>query len=195
MPVVGERLVHDQTGAAAAAADLGYPVVVKVESPDLPHKTEAGVIRIGIRNGEELRAAFDTIMLNARKAGGHVRIVGVLVQPMIPPGVEMMVGARVDPQLGPLILVSLGGIFVELLKDAALELAPVTADEARAMLEQLKGARCCMAFAAPSRSISSVCPTSSAGCRSSPRITETGSRNWTSIRSSVPDNASPRSMR
>jgi acyl-CoA synthetase (NDP forming) len=140
IPVVAERLVHDQAGAAAAAADVGYPVVVKVESPDLPHKTEAGVIRIGIRNGEELHAAFDTVMLNARKAGEHVRIRGVLVQPMIPPGVELMVGARIDPHLGPLILVSLGGVFVDLLKDASLELAPVTAAEARGMLERLKGA-------------------------------------------------------
>ena len=140
IPVVAERLVHDQAGAAAAAADMGYPVVVKIESPDLPHKTEAGVIRIGIRNGEELHAAFDTVMLNARKAGEHVRIVGVLVQPMIPPGVELMVGARIDPHLGPLILVSIGGVFVDLLKDAALELAPVTAIEARSMLERLKGA-------------------------------------------------------
>jgi hypothetical protein len=98
------------------------------------------VIRIGIRNGEELHAAFDTVMLNARKAGEHVRICGVLVQPMIPPGVELMVGARIDPHLGPLILVSLGGVFVDLLKDASLELAPVTAAEARGMLERLKGA-------------------------------------------------------
>jgi hypothetical protein len=119
---------------------MGYPVVVKVESPDLPHKTEAGVIRTGIRNEQELSAAFEAVMANARKAGPHVRIRGVLVQPMIAAGVELMVGARIDPQLGPLILVSLGGIFVELLKDAAVELAPVTPAEARGMLERLQGA-------------------------------------------------------
>jgi acetate---CoA ligase (ADP-forming) len=140
VPVVPERLVQDRAGGAAAAASMGYPVVLKVESPDLPHKTEAGVIRIGIRDEKELYTAFDAVMQNARKAGEHVRIRGVLVQPMVPAGVELMVGARIDPQLGPLILVSVGGIFVELLKDAAVELAPVTAAEARQMLERLKGA-------------------------------------------------------
>ena len=196
IPVVAERLVHDQAGAAAAAADMGYPVVVKIESPDLPHKTEAGVIRIGIRNGEELHAAFDTVMLNARKAGEHVRIVGVLVQPMIPPGVELMVGARIDPHLGPLILVSLGGIFVDLLKDAALELAPVTASGGP---RHARAAQRCGAAAWFSRlradRYRAVCATSSAACRSSPRISENGSWSWTSIRSSVQDNALWRWMR
>jgi acyl-CoA synthetase (NDP forming) len=79
-------------------------------------------------------------MVSARTAGKHVRIRGVLVQPMIPAGIELMAGARIDPQLGPLILVGLGGILVELLKDVAIELAPVTAAEARGMLERLKGA-------------------------------------------------------
>jgi acyl-CoA synthetase (NDP forming) len=146
VPVVSECLVQDVAGAAAAAAAAGYPVVIKVESPDLPHKTEAGVIRIGIGNAAELRTAFDAVMTNAHKAGEHVRIRGVLVQPMIPAGVELMVGARIDPQLGPLVLVSLGGIFVELLKDAAVELAPVTAAEARAMIGRLKGAALLQGF-------------------------------------------------
>jgi len=139
VPVVKESLVQDASAALAAASEAGYPVVIKVESPDLPHKTEAGVIRLGLRSPEELRAAFDEVSANARRAGPQIRVQGVLVQPMIPAGVEVMVGARIDPQLGPLVLVSLGGIFVELLKDAAVELAPVNRAEAHGMLMRLKG--------------------------------------------------------
>ena len=140
VPVVTEQLVQEADAAVAAAMALGFPVVIKVESPDLPHKTEARVIRIGIRNEAELRSAYATVLANARRVGEQVRVRGVLVQPMIPAGVEIMVGARIDPQLGPLIVVGMGGIMVELLKDSAVELAPVTIAEALRMLERLKGA-------------------------------------------------------
>ena len=144
--VVDEKLVADIGAAVDAAAALGYPVVIKVESPDLPHKTEAGVVRVGIRDEGELRAAFDAVLANARRAAKQVRIRGVLVQPMIGAGVEIMVGARIDPQLGPLIVVGMGGIMVELLKDSAIELAPVTHAEAQSMLERLKGSTLLQGF-------------------------------------------------
>jgi acyl-CoA synthetase (NDP forming) len=140
VPVVTEKLVQDEREAGAAAAAIGYPVAIKVESPDLPHKTEAGVIRLNLRDESQLRAAFAAVMQNAGKVRPLPRITGVLVQPMIPAGVEVMVGARVDPLLGPLIVAGLGGIFVELLKDTAIELAPVTPEEAQAMLSRLRGA-------------------------------------------------------
>ena len=140
VPVVSEQLIQTADEAAAAAADLGYPVAIKVESPDLPHKTEAGVIRLSLRDESQVRAAFAAVMANAGKVSPPPRITGVLVQPMIPPGVEVMVGARVDPQLGPVIVVGLGGVLVELLKDTVVELAPVTPGEARAMLNRLRGA-------------------------------------------------------
>jgi len=141
IPVVGERLTQDAAGAVAAAQALGYPVALKVESPDIPHKTEAGVVRLNLKNEAEVRAACDAIMANARLASSGARINGVLVQPMAPSGTEIMVGGRVDPQFGPLLVVGLGGILVELLKDIALELAPVTQGEALAMLARLKGSR------------------------------------------------------
>jgi acyl-CoA synthetase (NDP forming) len=141
VPVVEERLVQQADEAVAAAEAVGYPVVLKVESPDLPHKTEAGVVRLGLRDAGAIRQAYEAIMTNARKVAPLPRITGVLVQPMIAPGVEVMVGARVDPQLGPLVVAGFGGILVELLKDTSVELAPVTHAEARAMLRRLKGAK------------------------------------------------------
>jgi acetyl-CoA synthetase len=118
----------------------GYPVVLKVESPALPHKTEAGVIRLGLGGPEAVRQAFAEVMANARRAAPGAPIHGVLVQPMVPAGVEMVVGARRDPLLGPTVLVGMGGILVELLRDTAVALAPVSHGEARAMLAGLRGA-------------------------------------------------------
>jgi acyl-CoA synthetase (NDP forming) len=141
VPVVGERLVQSAAEAVAAADALGYPVVLKVESPDLPHKTEAGVIRLNLRDAEAVRAGYQAVMTNADKVSPTPRINGVLVQPMVPQGIEMVVGARNDPLFGPLVVVGLGGILVEVLKDTALAPAPVTPAQAEAMLRQLKGVK------------------------------------------------------
>jgi acyl-CoA synthetase (NDP forming) len=141
VPVVGEKLTRNADEAVAAAKALGYPVVMKVESPDLPHKTEAGVIRLNLRTDDDVRAAYAAVMANAAKVSPPPRINGVLVQPMVPQGVELVIGARNDPLFGPLIVVGLGGVLVEVLKDSALSPAPVTAHEAGNMLRQLKGFR------------------------------------------------------
>lgn len=139
VPVVGERLVQSADDAVNAAGALGYPVVLKVESPDLPHKTEAGVIRLNLRTADEVRAGYAMVMANADKVSPVPRINGVLVQPMVPQGIEIVVGARNDPLFGPLVVVGLGGILVEVLKDTALSPAPVTVFEAEALLRRLKG--------------------------------------------------------
>jgi acyl-CoA synthetase (NDP forming) len=141
VPVVGERVAQSAQEAVNAAGALGYPVVLKVESPDLPHKTEAGVVRLNLRDSDEVRAAYQTIMAKANAATPPPRINGVLVQTMMPQGVEMVVGARIDPLFGPLVVVGLGGILVELLQDSTLAPAPVTHAEALGLLTQLKGAR------------------------------------------------------
>ena len=120
---------------------LGFPVVLKVESPDIPHKTEAGVIRLGLGDAAAVREAYAAVMANAAHAVPDARINGVLVQPMVPQGLEIVVGARRDPLFGPMVVVGLGGIFVELLRDSATALAPVGEDAARAMLRRLKGYR------------------------------------------------------
>jgi acyl-CoA synthetase (NDP forming) len=141
VPVVREVLVNSADDAASAAAQVGMPVVLKVESPDIPHKTEAGVLRLNLKSEAEVRAAYEEVMRNAHAVSPAPRITGVLVQPMVPQGTEIMVGARVDPHFGPMIVVGLGGIFVELLKDTAVRLAPVDLREARAMLGELKAQR------------------------------------------------------
>ena len=139
IPVVAEKLVTSRADAVAAAEALGLPVALKVESPDLPHKTEAGVIRLNLRNAAEVGEAFDAVMANAGKVMPAPRINGVLVQPMAPQGVEMMIGGRIDAQFGPMVITGLGGVLVELLKDTTAALAPVSGDEALDMLARLKG--------------------------------------------------------
>ncbi|WP_207802914.1 acetate--CoA ligase family protein [Roseicella frigidaeris] len=146
VPVVEERLAADAEAAVAAAASLGYPVALKVESPDIPHKTEAGVIRLGLADAAAVRAAHAAVLANAARAAPGARINGVLVQPMVPQGIEIVVGARRDPLFGPMVVVGLGGILVELLRDSATALAPVGEAEARAMLRRLKGYRLLRGF-------------------------------------------------
>lgn len=139
VPVVDNRLVTSVEAAVDAASAIGFPVALKVETPDLPHKTDAGVLRLGLKDAGAVREAYAAIMANALKATTAERINGVLVQPMIPPGVEIMVGARVDALFGPMIVVGMGGVMVELLKDTVVALAPVDRQGALVMLKQLGG--------------------------------------------------------
>jgi len=140
IPTVREMCVDSADAAVAAAVRLGFPVAVKVESPDIVHKTEAGVVVLGVRSDAELRAAYDRVLANARAYAPQADIRGVLLQPMAPPGVEVVAGVRIDPGFGPLIVVGFGGVLVELLRDSAVELAPVNAQEANRMLRNLRGA-------------------------------------------------------
>jgi acyl-CoA synthetase (NDP forming) len=136
--VVEERIAASAAQAVEAASALGYPVAMKILSPDILHKTEAGGVKLGLMDAEQVRAAFDAMLT----AGGSIvptpRIEGVLLQPMVPSGVEVVVGARVDPVFGPMVLVGMGGVLVELLRDSVVELAPVTPKQAHAMLGRLK---------------------------------------------------------
>ena len=139
IPVVGEVGADDAEGAVTAAERLGFPVALKVAAPDLAHKTEIGGVRLGLRDAGAVREAAAEVLAAAKRAG--VGGAGLLVQRMIPPGLEIMLGARVDPLFGPLVVVGLGGVFVELLHDSVVDLAPVSLAGARAMLERLRGAR------------------------------------------------------
>ena len=140
VPVVADQVVQNAAQAVAAAERAGFPVVLKVESPDIPHKTEAGVVRLNINDAAGVERAFAEIMAAADLVRPKPVIAGVLVQPMISAGLEMVVGSQLDPTFGPLVVVGLGGIMVELLKDSAVELAPVDMAQARAMLARLRGA-------------------------------------------------------
>jgi acyl-CoA synthetase (NDP forming) len=140
VPTVQEILAESPDAAVAAAAHLGFPVVMKIESPDIAHKTEAGGVALNVASADQARSAFARILVNAKAYAPSAQVRGVVVQPMVAAGIEIVVGARVDPSLGPLIVVGFGGILVELLQDTAVELAPVTHDEALRMLGRLKGA-------------------------------------------------------
>lgn len=138
VPVVRESLVKSADEAVSAAACLGMPVVLKVESPDLPHKTEAGVISLNLRSAKEIRSAYETLMVNAAKVIPKPRISGMLVQPMIAAGTEIMIGGKIDPLFGPLMVAGIGGVMVEAIKDTVVEILPLDCSTARAMLGRLR---------------------------------------------------------
>lgn len=140
IPVVADTFVDTAAAAVAAAEAVGFPVVLKGESPDILHKTEAGLVKLGLANAATVERAYAEIMASVAIITPKPDFRGVVVQPMIPKGVEVMVGARYDPQFGPLVVVGLGGVLVEVLRDTALSLAPVGRAEAEAMLRGLKGA-------------------------------------------------------
>jgi acetyltransferase len=131
------REVTTAAEAAAAANEIGFPVALKIRSPDILHKTEAGGVVLDLRSGEAVQRAADDLVASARKAQPGARIDGFLVQEMVS-GVEAIIGARGDPLYGPLLLIGAGGVLVELTKDAVLSLLPVTAGDVSAMIDGLK---------------------------------------------------------
>ncbi len=137
--VAGELTASDADGAVEAAKSLGYPVVVKADSPDILHKTEAGVVRLRLENAEQVRQAYIEVMSNAAQAAPGGTVNGALVQEMVSGGVEVIVGVSYDQQLGPVLLFGTGGVTVEVYNDVALRLCPITRPEAMEMIDQVKG--------------------------------------------------------
>lgn len=132
--------VRDAASAVEAARPLaGHAVVLKIDAPDLAHKSDLGLVRLGIRGDDAVRAAADELLTAARRQGVEAR--GLLVEPMAEAGVELIVGARRDASFGPCVMVGLGGVLAEVLDDVAIRLAPVTRDVALDMLSSLRGAR------------------------------------------------------
>lgn len=132
------RVAKGVAGVDAAMNGLKMPVVVKVMSPDILHKSDAGGVKINLHSAVEVKAAIEG-MLNAPKIKG-ARIDGFLIEEMAPAGHELVIGGLRDPQFGPLVMVGLGGIFVEILKDVSFRLCPITRIDAEEMLADLKGA-------------------------------------------------------
>jgi 4-hydroxybutyryl-CoA synthetase (ADP-forming) len=122
----------------SAAKEIGYPVVMKIASPDIIHKSDAGGVKVGVKSDDELRAAFRSIMENARKYKSDAKIKGVLVQEMVKSAKETILGASLDPTFGPVIMFGLGGIYVEVLKDVVFRVAPIDEREAINMVESIK---------------------------------------------------------
>ena len=132
--------------ALGAADEIGYPVVLKVDSPDILHKTEAGALRLDIRDDRMLGPAYDDILRNARKYAPSAYIPGVLVQETVAGGTEVIVGVTRDPQLGPVLLYGTGGILVELMNDVALRICPIARWDAEEMIDEVKGSRLMLGF-------------------------------------------------
>lgn len=137
--VTREETVYDAGKAVAAANSIGYPVVMKILSPDLPHKSDAGGVVLNLNGDDAVLKAYDDIIANARKYNTNAKIEGVLVQEMLPAGLEVIVGIKSDPVFGPAVVLGLGGIFVEVLKDASTRVAPLMEEDAREMIDELKG--------------------------------------------------------
>jgi len=146
IPVPETIFAADQAAAVAAAEQIGYPVVLKISSDDILHKSDAGGVKVGIKDADAVRQAFGRIMEAARAYKPDARLDGVLVQQMAPKGREVIIGVNRDPQFGPLIMFGLGGVYVEVLKDVTFRVAPLTLAEAREMIDDIRSARILHAF-------------------------------------------------
>src|SRR5918998_3011739 len=140
VPAVPEHACADPVAAVAAADRIGYPVVLKILSPDILHKSEIGGVLLGVQDADAVREGFATLLERARQRAPDARIEGVLVAKQIAGAVEMALGIARDPVFGPVAMVGLGGIFIEILKDVAFRRCPFDAAEAERMVRSLKGA-------------------------------------------------------
>jgi len=138
MPVPANRLVNTAEEAVKAADEFGYPIVLRIVSPDILHKTDIGGVALNLNSPEEIRRAFDRIITSVSMFMPKARLYGVMVYHMVPKGREMIIGMSQDVQFGPLIMFGLGGIYVNFLKDVSFRLAPLSEPEARKMMEETK---------------------------------------------------------
>jgi acetyltransferase len=144
--VLPTQLAHDATAAAEHAETMGFPVVMKIVSPQILHKSDAGGVVVGIANRDAARAAYDRIVANAREYQPEAEIQGVLVVKMAPAGQEVILGMNRYPGFGPLLMFGFGGVFVEVFKDVTFRLAPVGRNEARRMLNAVRAVKLLKGF-------------------------------------------------
>ncbi|PBI94879.1 succinyl-CoA synthetase subunit alpha [Variovorax boronicumulans] len=138
LPVPREAIAANRDEALAAARAMGFPLVLKIVSPDVAHKTEVGGVFVGVRSEAQLLEEYDQLLARVAQKAPAARIAGVLVAQMVQGGVELILGTKKDPMFGPMVMVGLGGIFAEIFKDVALQPAPVDEAQATAMLQSLK---------------------------------------------------------
>ncbi|MEN8097432.1 MAG: acetate--CoA ligase family protein [Chloroflexota bacterium] len=140
IPTVPDRIAESSDQAVEMAEELGYPVVIKVIADQLSHKSDVGGVQLNLRNGSAVAQAYDEMMSRLAAQYPDVPIDGVLVQPMISGGRELIVGGRQDESFGPIVLVGMGGIYVEILEEVAIRVAPITQQDAEEMINELKAA-------------------------------------------------------
>jgi acyl-CoA synthetase (NDP forming) len=137
--VVRARLARSMKEAAAISREVGFPVVLKVASPDIVHKSDIGGVKVGLNNASQVSRAYREIMAAVKEKGPKATVHGVSVQPMAKPGVEIIIGMTKDAQFGPVIMFGLGGILVEILKDVSFRIVPLLRKDAREMIHDIKG--------------------------------------------------------
>lgn len=137
--VIDTKLALSREEAVTISQGFGFPVVLKIVSPDISHKSDAGGVKLGLRTGKQVGKAYDDILLTIRQRYPQARIQGVAVQKMARPGVEVIIGMSKDAQFGPVLMFGLGGIWVEILKDVSFRIVPLTKRDAREMIREIKG--------------------------------------------------------
>jgi len=137
--VVETRLATSRDEAVSISQELGFPVVLKIASSDVVHKSDAGGVKLGLETAEQVGKAYDEIMAAIKKAYPQAKIQGVSVQKMARPGVEVIVGMSKDAQFGPVLMFGLGGILVEILKDVSFRIVPLVKRDAAEMIRDIKG--------------------------------------------------------
>ncbi|MCX6649356.1 MAG: acetate--CoA ligase family protein [Candidatus Bathyarchaeota archaeon] len=138
VPITKIEVTKTEDAAVAAAKKIGFPIVLKIVSAQVLHKSDAGGVVIGVTDEKGIREGYQKIISNIKKNVPTAVIDGILVQEMAPKGTEIIIGSTVDPTFGPTIMFGLGGIFVEILKDVSFRLAPITKDDAWEMLDEIK---------------------------------------------------------
>jgi acyl-CoA synthetase (NDP forming) len=139
VPVVETRLAMNQKEAVSISQKIRFPVVLKITSPDVVHKTDSGGVKLGLINTSEVKKAYDDILRSVKKKYPRALIHGISVQKMARPATEVIIGTSKDPQFGPVIMFGLGGIFVEVLKDVSFRVIPVNRKDAQEMIQEIKG--------------------------------------------------------
>lgn len=140
LPMQEYKVVAGAREAAAVAAEIGFPVAMKIVSPDIIHKTDAGGVKLGVNTPEDAAAAYTQIVSNARTYKADADIHGVLITPMAKTGLELIIGAVRDAQFGPVVMFGLGGVLVEIFRDVSFRVAPLSRADAAEMLEEIKSA-------------------------------------------------------
>ncbi len=133
------KLARTKEEAVSHSKELGFPVVLKIVSPDILHKTDVGGVKLGLNNEVDVGNAYDGIISTIKKQEPAAKIQGVSVQPMARPATEVIIGMSKDPQFGPVLMFGLGGILVEVLKDVSFRIVPLTRRDAREMIGEIKG--------------------------------------------------------
>jgi len=137
--VIKAKLATSMKEAVALSKEIGFPVVLKIASPDVVHKSDAGGVKVGLKNVTQVSQAYREIMTSVKQKHPKATIDGVSVQPMAKPGVEVIIGMFKDPQFGPVLMFGLGGILVEILKDVSFRIVPLARRDAREMIRDIKG--------------------------------------------------------